>query len=324
MTVRVDLSDNTNRWGMPPAAERALREFVPATLTRYPDASARELREAIARYCGVAPDNVVTGCGSDDVLDSAIRAVRTPGDVLATIAPSFTMIPVFARLNAMDLAEVPLQPTWDIDADALLATRARIIYLCSPNNPTGTVASRDSIERVVDGAEGVVVIDEAYAEFSDGHCLDLARTRSNVLVVRTLSKAFGLAGVRVGYAIGDAALVQAVEMSRGPYKVTGFAAAAAIAALDEGREWMCAHAVLARNAVAWLAAQLDERGYESAPSSGNFVYVPMADAPCIASRMRAKGVAVRAFPGALRITAGPPAELAAALDAFDTARAACA
>jgi len=323
MIPRLDLSDNTNRWGMPPSAERALRQYATTGLSRYPDAYATALKQAIASYCDVDADRVVTGCGSDDVLDAAIRACRQPGDALATIAPSFTMIPLFAQLNALDLAPVPLLPSWDIDAEGLLATRATVTYLCSPNNPTGTLASRASVERVVDGAAGIVIMDEAYTEFTDANFLDLARTRTNVLVVRTLSKAFGLAGLRVGYAIGDPALVRRVEHSRGPFKVTGFAAAAAIAALGDGREWVSARAALARDARQWLTARLRERGMEPAPAFGNFVFVPLPDAPAVVDHMRSRGVAVRAFPNGLRITVGPPHELVDALDAFDAAMLAC-
>ena len=320
----VDLSDNTNRWGMAPAVEQALRDFAVTGLARYPDAYAAPLKEAIALYCAVDAERVVTGCGSDDVLDSAFRAFASPGERLASISPSFTMIPVFAALNHVECVQVPLLASWDIDADALLATRARVTYLCSPNNPTGTVASRAQVLRVVDNAPGVVIIDEAYAEFTDDNFLDLARTRPNVLVVRTFSKAFGLAGLRVGYGIGSPALVRAVERSRGPFKVTAFASAGAIAALGPGLAWMRTHANLARDARATLATELLSRGIESPLSHANFVYAPIADPTGVAQDMLERGVAVRAFPGALRITVGPAGEIAHALGALDTARLACA
>src|SRR5215208_1390820 len=216
----VDLSDNTNLWGVPPAAERAVREAALASFTRYPSLYAPALKGAMAAYLGVEPGMIVTGCGSDDVLDSAIRAFAEPGERVAVPEP-FT-------------------PTFDLDADAMLATGARVIYLCSPNNPTGNAMSRAAIERVVERAPGVVILDEAYAEFAGANCLELLARSERLLVVRTMSKAFGLAGLRVGYAAGAPALVAEVEKSRGPYKVHALAERAAAAALEdaESMRWV--------------------------------------------------------------------------------------
>ena len=322
--IRVDLSDNTNRWGMAPVVEQALRDFAVAGLARYPDAYAQPLKEAIASYCEVDAECVVTGCGSDDVLDSAFRAFASPRDRMASISPSFTMVPLFAALNHIECVQVPLLETWDIDADGLLASRARVTYICTPNNPTGTVASRARVQRVADNSGGVVIIDEAYAEFADDSFLDLARSRPNVLVVRTFSKAFGLAGLRVGYAVGHPALVRAVERSRGPFKVTAFASTGAIAALGPGIGWMREHAGLARDARTMLATGLLARGIQAPASHGNFVYAPIPDAARVAQDLLERGITVRVFPGALRITAGPAGEMTCALDALDAARLACA
>ena len=197
----VDLSDNTNLFGMPPAAERVLRETGVAQVSRYPVGYAQELKRAVATYTGVDPSRVTTGCGSDDVIDSTLRAFLEPGDVIAFPDPTFVMLPYFSKVSGLRAAAVPLKPDFDIDVDGLLATGAKLIYVCTPNNPTGTVASRGALERLVDKAPGVVLLDEAYAEFARESHLDLA-VRPNVLVARTLSKAFGLAGMRVGYAVG--------------------------------------------------------------------------------------------------------------------------
>ena len=168
----IDLSDNTNCWGIPPAAERALRDAAPSTVTRYPNLYAAALKEALGAYLGVERGMLVTGCGSDDVLDSAIRAFAEPGDAIAYPDPSFAMIPIFARMNGLVPMPVPLTESLDADADAMLATGARIIYLCSPNNPTGGSLTRATIDRVVRDAPGVVIIDEAYAEFATADCRD--------------------------------------------------------------------------------------------------------------------------------------------------------
>ncbi|NRD55051.1 pyridoxal phosphate-dependent aminotransferase, partial [Corallococcus exiguus] len=197
---RVDLSDNTNLFGAPPSADRVLREEGFLRLARYPTGYAPDLKRAVATYAGVSVENVTTGCGSDDVIDCALRAFLEPGDAVAFPDPTFVMVPMYARLSALKPVPVPLRADHDLDVDGLLATGAKLIYVCTPNNPTGTVASRAAVERLVDSAPGVVLIDQAYVEFTrGGDFLDLARSRPNVLVTRTMSKAFGLAGLRVGW-----------------------------------------------------------------------------------------------------------------------------
>ena len=327
----VDLSDNTNTWGVAPAVERAIRDAALSSVTRYPNLYAASLKDALARYAGVAADMVVTGCGSDDVLDSAIRAFAEPGDRIAFPDPSFAMIPIFARMNGLEPVAVRLTPALDADADAMLASGARIIYLCSPNNPTGNAMSRAAIEQIVSSATGIVIIDEAYAEFAGADCLDLARSSDRVLVTRTMSKAFGLAGLRVGYAVGAPSLVAEVEKSRGPYKVSALAERAALAALGEGLGWAQAHV---REAIAnreRLVAELARRAISTLPSAANFILAAVPDALDRAKRMRALGVAVRPFEGlppltaslrdtkgsALRISVGPWPMIESVLGAFD-------
>lgn len=307
----VDLSDNTNQWGSPPAARRVLTELAEASVSRYPSAYASELKEALAVYAGVDSARIGTGCGSDDILDSAIRAFAEPGDRIAFCAPTFAMIPIFARLNGVEPVAIPMTRSWDIDPEALVGTDARIVYVCSPNNPTGTLASRDSIERLIASASGVVILDEAYAEFAGTTCLDLATASDRVLIVRTMSKAFGLAGLRVGYAVGAPALVAEVEKSRGPYKVNAVAERAAVAALVNDRDWVTQRVIDARASREGFMASLHAIGLAPLPSQANFVFVPVPDAPRVARRMRESGVGVRAFQAlpvvgdALRITAGP-------------------
>jgi len=323
----IDLSDNTNLFGVPPTALETLRSAAESTVTRYPTLYAGGLKVAIARYAGVQPDEVVTGCGSDDVLDSAIRAFAEPGEIIAMPEPTFAMIPIFARMNALTPVAVPLLPGYDIDAEALLATGARVIYICSPNNPTGTEASTGAVRRILREARGLVILDEAYAEFAGRGYIAEAPRHGRLLVVRTLSKAFGLAGLRIGYATGAADLVAAVEKSRGPYKVNALAERAAVAALEADRAWVATHiADAVRNRDRFIA-ELRGLGLEPLPSTANFVLVPIPGAAAIGAAMREAGVAVRPMPGlpgigdALRISIGPWPMMDSALEAL---RSACA
>jgi histidinol-phosphate aminotransferase len=323
----VDLSDNTNLWGAPPAAARALRDFMESEITRYPAVYVRRLKDALAEYAGVGRDEVVTGCGSDDVLDSAMRAMAEPGGRVAFAEPTFVMAERFARMNGLEVDRVRLRSDFSLDADALLGTGAQIIYICSPNNPTGNSFDAESSERVIREARGFVILDEAYAEFAGGGFLRAAPTYGNLLVVRTLSKAFGLAGARVGYATGNAALVSAVEKSRGPYKVSATAERAALAALTEDRDWIVGRIEEVRANRARFMDAIRELGLAPLPSVANFVLVPVQDARALALRMRrdGRGVAVRPFvalPGigdAIRITIGPWRVLEAALREIEEA-----
>ncbi|HJU65034.1 MAG TPA: histidinol-phosphate transaminase [Gemmatimonadaceae bacterium] len=320
----IDLSDNTNLWGVPPAADEAVRSVTQSSITRYPPLYASELKSALAAYAGVMPESIVTGCGSDDVLDSAIRAFAEPGDRIAFPEPSFAMIPLFARMNGLQDTPVPLTGDMDIDVEGLLATDPRVIYICSPNNPTGTSASRGAVEALIAAAPGIVILDEAYAEFGDQSWVSDAPSRGRLLVVRTMSKAFGLAGLRIGYAAGDPAIVAEVEKSRGPYKVSRVAELAALAALREDMGWVSSRVAEMRECRARLHEELVALGLSPIPSDANFVLVPVRDAAGIVRRMRQLGVAVRPFialPGigdALRITVGPWSQLEAALDALRT------
>jgi histidinol-phosphate aminotransferase len=325
--VEIDLGDNTNQWGTPPAAAAALRDGF--NVSRYPDMYGDSLKRTIAAMASSSaastfgPECVVTGNGSDDVLDCAIRAFASPGDTVAHPDPTFVMVPVFSRINSVVPVAVPLAADFSMDADALLATNARIIYLCSPNNPTGTATSAETIRKVIANARGLVLIDEAYAEFSGSPgLLAEAPSLERVVVCRTLSKAYGLAGLRVGYGVGSPKIIEAIEKSRGPFKLNMMAERAAVRALTTDANWV---AERAKDAVASrdrLAGELRSMGFSPLPSATNFLLVPTPRAFAVANALRAGGIAIRAFaalPGigdAFRITAAPWPVMERALSAL--------
>jgi len=321
----VDVSENVNLWGSPPASLRAVTSAAPERMNRYPSLYSTPLRDAVLAYLGLSEANgigLVSGCGSDDVLDAAIRAFGEAGDEVAFAAPTFVMIPIFTRLNGLVPAVLPMGPNYEVDPQRLVDRRAKITYLCTPNNPTSTAMTREAVEYVVDHAAGLVVLDEAYAEFAPDVFTSLVTRSERLLVTRTFSKAFGLAGLRVGYGVGSTAIVEAVTRARGPYKVNALAEAAAVAALSEGPDalgWVTARAADAVTIRERLASALRELGLEPAPSAGNFLFVPTSRAPAIAREMRQRSVLVRALSGlphdiagvkaadghALRIGVGP-------------------
>jgi len=178
----VDVSENVNLWGSPPASLRALASAPAERVNRYPSLYSTTLRDAVLGYLGLSSANgigLVTGCGSDDVLDAAIRAFGEPGDEVAFAAPTFVMIPIFTRLNGLVPALVPMGPNYEVDPQQLVDRRARITYLCTPNNPTSTAMSRAAVEYVVERAAGLVVLDEAYAEFAPDVFTARPRKRDN-------------------------------------------------------------------------------------------------------------------------------------------------
>jgi histidinol-phosphate aminotransferase len=309
--VAIDLSDNTNQWGVAPSALAALGAWTTQSVSEYPSLYSDRLAAAAGAYVGVPPESVVCGCGSDDLLDSAMRALAQPGDVIAHPAPSFAMIPIFARTNGLTPVGVPLLPNGDLDADAMLATDARILYLCTPNNPTGTAHSRQAVERVLREARGIVILDEAYGEFADEAFTADAVRYPNVFATRTLSKSFGLAGLRIGFGVGAPALVAEVTKARGPYKVNSFAEMAATAALTQDLAWMAGVAAEVQALRARFSDALRAIGLAPLPSQANFVCVPVPDARRVVEALYGRGIALRGLVGlpgigdALRIGLAP-------------------
>ncbi len=351
-SVPVDLSDNTNLWGPHPAAARVLAEADGADLTRYPSGYGEELKEAVARRYDIPLEAIATDCGSDDLLDSAFRASCDPGDRVTFPAPTFGMVPLLARMNALEAHPIP-SPNADNASEgtpasflpppeALLEPGPSAIYVCSPNNPTGEVASREWLLTLLDAAGGpggpVLVVDEAYAEFHDFSLLRQAPSSPRVVVTRTLSKAYGLAGLRVGYAVGDPELIHEIEKSRGPYKVGRIPEKAAAAAVADSGDWLTGIVSDVQRNRDRLRVELEERGFRPLPSGANFLFVPVGPSPeagaspatesppaRLAISLRKQGVAVRPFAdlpgvgGGLRITVGPWEAMDRLLEGLDTA-----
>ncbi|MEP7382825.1 MAG: histidinol-phosphate transaminase [Gemmatimonadota bacterium] len=321
-SCEIELADNTSPFGAPPAALRVLSAAVGDRLARYPSTYSRDLRSAIAAYVGVAPEEVMVGCGSDDVMSCAFRALGNPGDRVAYMDPTFVMARVFAAVNSLTPVPVPLTPAFDADAEALVDARAPITYVCSPNNPTGLPVAPAVLAQVLRGAAGLVFIDEAYAEFAGTNLAGAAPAHGRSLVFRTFSKAFGLAGLRVGFAVGARPLIAELEKARGPFGVTALSEQAALVALTDDLRWV-------RDGVARIIASrerfigaLRAAGLAPLDSAANFVLIPVRDARGAMRAMRDRGILVRHFsalPGigdALRISLADWPVMARVLEAL--------
>jgi histidinol dehydrogenase len=312
----IDLSDNTNLFGPPPAVLAALSDMPSRAISRYPSPYADELRAALARMVDVEPRCVVTGCGSDDLLDATFRAFADPGDRLAYCPPTFGIVAAFAAANAIHAVPCPQ------DVEAILRLRPRIVYLCAPNNPTGAPLPEGLLPALLERTSALVILDEAYVDFST--VASQAREAAGsprLVVVRTLSKAYGLAGLRVGWAVAAPAVALAIERARGPYKVGAVSERLALAALRD-QEWVRTRVDDVVDLRDRFAQELARRGFSPLPSDANFVCVPVRGSKRAADSMRARGVSVRAFVGlegigdALRISIGPWPMLLRCLDAL--------
>ena len=282
----------------------------PELLRRYPDVSA--LEAALATRVGVAPERLMVTAGADEGIDRACRAFLEPGRTIVLSDPSFDMFDCSAMLAGGELVRVPW---WDdafpIDAfvgrlDALTA----VVAVVSPNNPTGSVARLADVRRLAAAAPSApVILDHVYVEYADEDLTAGVLDLPNVLVLRTLSKAWGLAGCRLGYAIGSPYVIAVLRAAGGPYTVAAPSVALALAQLERGVEPLRAHVARVREERRLLSARLAAAGLAPRPSQGNFVLVECGSrAGSIHAGLAARGVLVRTFPDrrgletALRIT----------------------
>lgn len=331
--VALDLSDNTNLWGTHPGALARIRAAATDDLARYPELYADVLREAVAERFGVPIDCVTTGAGSDDVLDSAFRAASGPGAFVAYASPTFSMVEPLARMNGMDARAVPWTDAL-ADSGALLEGGPALVYVCRPNNPTGEVAPRAWFEELLARASRgpstsrpLVILDEAYADFAEDTWIPLGAEVPGLLVARTASKAYGLAGLRCGFGVATPETALEIEKSRGPYKVARLTAEAVAAAVRDEEAWLADIVDEVRRNRAWLFDALDRRGLDPIPSQANFILfrAPSGSAHDDMRALRARGIGVRPFKGiagmgeGLRVTVGPMDAMERFLDALDGA-----
>jgi len=333
----IKLASNEVAFPPLPAVVEALAAAA-ADTNRYPDNGAVVLTRALADRYGVDPAQVATGCGAVTILQELAQAFNDPGTSIAYAWRSFEMYPLLARVAGARAIQVPLVPgrpggpadTHDLEAmAAAIDDTTRLAFVCNPNNPTGTAVRRAELEKFLDAVpeQTLIVLDEAYREFvtdpdvPDG--LELMRGRPNVAVLRTFSKAWGLAGIRVGYLIAeDPAVAESIGKTHVPFSVSMLAQAAAVAALaseDEVRA-RCAAVVAERER---LTTAVRDRGFDVADSQANFVWLPVGEqAASLAAALESRAVITRPFAGeGVRVTVGTPEEDDVFLAALDAVRA---
>ncbi|MGW8315754.1 MAG: histidinol-phosphate transaminase [Bacteroidales bacterium] len=297
-------------------------------LNRYPDPGQRVLKEAIAALKGQPVENLFLGNGSDEGIDLLIRVLCTPGeDNVVTVDPTYGMYGVCADIQDVERKQVLLRPDFSLDADAVVKAvdpRTKIVFLCSPNNPTSNSFDRVAIERIINEVPCIVVVDEAYIDFSrSGGLLPMIPHKPNLVILQTLSKAWGLAGIRLGMVFGHPELIGYLSRIKYPYNINALTLGRALEGLADGD----AHDV-------WVRQILEERENmilklqsfgmveQIHPSDANFLLVKMNEPLKVQHFLMDRGIIVRdrsSVPlceGCLRITVGTPAENLALYEAL--------
>jgi len=326
----VKLASNENPLGMSTLAREAVARSL-AEVPRYPDGSGFALKSALSRRLGVEPGQIVLGNGSNDVLDMAARAFLAPGLSAVYSRHAFAVYPIATQtVGAAGIEVAARDYGHDLSAmAAAIRTDTRVVFIANPNNPTGTFAAGAELEHFLQAVPGdvLVVLDEAYTEYLSAEqrydALGWLPRFTNLLISRTFSKAYGLAGLRVGYGLGHPAVIDLMNRVRQPFNVSNLALAAAEAALAD-EEFLAKSAELNRRGMAQLEEGFRVLGLTWIPSAGNFITVRVGDAAAVNARLLKQAVIVRPIAGYgmpewLRVSIGLPEENARFLDALRSA-----
>lgn len=302
------LDANENPFGsvVPDVAGSALRH--------YPDPDARMLREALAEFLKLPLENVLATAGSNEAIDLLIRLTAGPGDAVMVAEPTFSLYHTMAGINGAEVVTVPLDAQFNLSADSVLSRvtpACKILFLCSPNNPTGNSISRETVLEICQKFSGMVVLDEAYVEFSEHPSLvaDVS-AHDNLVVLRTLAKAWGLAGLRVGYAVASPVVIRLLQSIRKPYPLS----TVSIQLATEGVRNSDVMRGFVEKIVAgrkWLEKELGKLGLPPFPSDANFVLVRIPRATEVYNHFKTMAGIVlrdmsRRIPDTLRMTVGTP------------------
>jgi histidinol-phosphate aminotransferase len=330
----IKLASNENPFGPSPRAIQAIQAVL-AECNCYPDNDASELRQKLAERHNVQPEQLVVAAGSTSLLGIMARTLLSPGLNAVTSERSFIVYPIATQAAGGRLVQIPMRDDgFDLDAvAAAIDQNTRIVFLANPNNPTGTLVPADELDRFLERVPEyvIVVLDEAYYDFAQhfatmrgvhySHAIEYVRQDRNVVVLRTFSKAHGLAGLRVGYGMGPAKLMSYFARLRTTFSISVVAQTAALAALEDEAHTRKA---LENNAgqAQRLIEGISELGYRVIPTWGNFLYCELGeDAAAVTKRLQAEGVIIRPLapwgaPTAMRVTIGTPEQNGIFLKAF--------
>ena len=296
----IRLDTNTNVLGSNPAAEKYLAENR-WDLNGYPNTYSNGLREALGELYGLDKDNFIAGNGSDEMLDVTFKTFTNWGDNSVVPVPSYTLYDYFVEMNGGKAHEVDLTEDFQLDVDEIVKQDAKVAIMPSPNNPTGNCFRQKDIEEILSRFNGIVVVDEAYAEYADDAMIRRVDEFDNLVVLRTFSKAYAMAALRVGYAAANRKLADMMMRVKIPYSLNMVSEGAAIAAVKD-QDFIRRSVEMVREQRPKLDAGLRKLGFETFPSDSNFI---LARAPIdhqeLVQGLKERGVLIRDF-GAKRRT----------------------
>jgi histidinol-phosphate aminotransferase len=309
ISCRVKLDANESPYGF----TEALKAVAKILTNRYPDPEAKTLKTVLAKNLGVKPQNLLQGNGSDELI---YYLIATFGGPVLYPVPTFSMYGIISQVLGEKKKEVPLDQNFDIDLDRMMAAlrkeKPKIVFLSSPNNPTGNCFSSEKILKIVGESKGIVVVDEAYQPFSsEKGFVPLLRDYKNLVIMRTLSK-IGLAALRFGFLIADEEIIDEANKVRLPFNVNALSQAVAVEALKKKKALKAAIQTIADERDRMISAMENIKGVTPFPSEANFILFRVKD-PCkVYGRLLEKGILVRnisdAVTGCLRVTVGTPKE----------------
>lgn len=328
ITGSVKLASNENPAGPSKKALKALNGGLMEDLNRYPDGGGYYLKQALSKKAGVRPEELILGNGSNEVIDIAVRTFMKPGEEAVMAWPSFVVYPMSVQAQGCRGVKVPLRDfRHDLEAMADAVTEnTRMFFIANPNNPTGTMNTDKEMAKLIERLPGdvILVVDEAYYEYVEDQAyadsMRHFRDGKNVLVLRTFSKIYGLAGLRIGYGIAKAAIIEEMNKIREPFNTSSLAQAAALAALED-EEHVERSRRINEEGKSYLYGRLDSLGVEYVPTEANFIYVLLKrDSGEVYGSLLRQGVIVRPMgPGALRVTIGLKEENERFIEALKTA-----
>lgn len=309
---------NTNENPYPPSsrvAEAMMPILLDGRLRLYPDPVATKFRETAARLHGVHPDQIMAGNGSDDILTILTRAFAAPGRPVVSAQPGYILYETLAQIQNAPFHVIEYPVNWTLEPEHVKRLeKPALFYLANPNSPSGTAMAPDQVARLAEALPCPLVVDEAYGDFADTNCIELVKSHRNVIVSRTLSKGYALAGLRLGYCIASAEIISGLNKVKDSYNCDQLSLAGGIAALED-QDWLTetrARIIATRDRLATFASEL---GYLVPPSQANFIWCeggPPAGEVYQALRDRDILVRLMRYPGrepALRITVGTDAQI---------------
>ena len=291
--IRMDTSVNVV--GPNPAVKKVLGECMDMEVNQYPSPYSDDLRKALAERYNLEADNFVVGNGSDELLDVSFKSFLESGDVVVAPHPSYVLHSFFVKINGGCFETVDLLPGFQLDVDGMLEKKSKMIILCTPNNPTSNCFKRADVKRLIEEYDRPIIVDEAYTEYTSEEYLSYVNEFDNLIVTRTFSKAYGLAGMRIGYLAANKKLATMMQKVKIPYSLNKISEAVAIAAL-QNTEYLEKGQKIVKEQREKLSNGLRELGFEVFPSDGNFIMVRVTvPSDEFVSRLAAKGILIRDF-----------------------------